>query len=522
MENLSRREKIFIMSAIACALLFASLNQTIVINALPTIVAQLNGAELFNWVFTIYMLTSSITAILVGKLSDLYGRKTFILVGIGFFLITSFLCGTSTTIGQLILYRGLQGIGGGMILSTSFAAVGDLFSPRERGRWQGFLSATFATSSILGPTIGGMIVDTWNWHYIFWVFLPVGVVAFSLIYKLFPTIQNTGNKKIDYLGSLLLTGTIAPFLLVFSLAGKDFSWISPQIIGLSGLSILSLVFFVRVEKRAANPILPLTLFRNKIFTLSSSINLLIGMGLFSCITFTPFFLQGVQGKDATTSSMIMIPIQLGLVFASFFTGQLLARTGKYKKLSILGLGLMLIGTLSMLDTTTHTTPLQTMLQLSVIGLGLGITFPIFSVTVQNAIPYEHLGTGTSSVQLFRQLGGTVGVSIMTMIMQGSPQSKFINEVSAAPNPSLPNSTVEMLSNPQVLMNPEKLHHVQSNLTPESQSLVQSILQQTKNTLLSSLHNVYLALAILVLIAFIIGFSVPEIELRTSNKRNQAS
>ncbi|SFX77126.1 drug resistance transporter, EmrB/QacA subfamily [Thermoactinomyces sp. DSM 45891] len=520
MEDLSRREKIFIMSAIACALLFASLNQTIVINALPTIVAQLHGAELFNWVFTIYMLTSSITAILVGKLSDLYGRKMFILVGIGFFLITSFLCGTATSIEQLIFYRGLQGIGGGMILSTSFAAVGDLFSPRERGRWQGFLSATFATSSILGPTIGGVIVDTWNWHYIFWVFLPIGFIAFLLISKLFPTIKSSGNKKIDYLGSILLIGTIAPFLLVFSLAGKDYPWLSPQIIGLSCLSILNLVLFIRTEKKAVNPILPLTLFRNKIFTLANSINLLLGMGLFSCITFTPFFLQGVQGKDATTSSVIMIPIQFGLVFASFFTGQILSRTGKYKKLSIFGLGLILVGILSMLGTATYTTSLQTMLQLSIIGLGLGITFPIFSVTIQNAIPYEHLGTGTSSVQLFRQLGGTVGVSVMTMIMQASPQNKFIGEVSAsaASNSGLPKSTVKLLRDPQILMNPEQLNQVQAHLTPESQSFMQSILVQTKDTLLTSLHHVYLGIGILILAAFIISFYIPEIELRTSNKR----
>lgn len=253
MEHLHLRQKITIMLAIMASLLFASLNQTIVGTALPVIVTELGGMEFFNWVFTIYMLTSSVTAILVGKLSDIYGRKVFILSGLGLFMIGTFLCGTSTTMTQLILYRGLQGFGGGLIMSTSFASVGDLFSPRERGKWQGLLAAVFGLSSVFGPTLGGYIVDHFDWHWVFWIFLPIGLIAFILILRLFPKTDVGEKKKIDYLGSLFLVLTIIPLLLAFTWAGNEYAWSSIQIVTLFSFSVLSLVAFLFTEKRAGKP-----------------------------------------------------------------------------------------------------------------------------------------------------------------------------------------------------------------------------------------------------------------------------
>lgn len=523
MEHLSKREKIIIMTAIASSLLFASLNQTIISNILPRIASQLAGMELFNWVFTIYMLTSSITAILVGKLSDQFGRKNFILGGIAIFLIGTFLCGTSTSIYQLIIYRGIQGFGGGMVISTSFAAVGDLFSPRERGRWQGFLSATFATSNILGPSIGGYIIDHFHWQYCFWIFLPVGIIAFILIAFLFPKTAKKENKAIDYLGSVFLSTTIIPLLLAFSWAGKDYSWSSLPIIGLLVGSLFSLLIFLYAEKKAQNPVLPLHLFQNAIFSLSNIVNLLLGIGMFSAIMFTPFFLQGVLQYNATKSSLMMMPLSLGLVFASFISGQMMSRTGKYKKLSIFGLSLMTIGMYSMYSIDSTTDAQSMFFHLLAIGCGLGSVFPIFSITIQNAVSYEHLGVATSSVQLFRQLGGTIGVSIMGTIFQTSMKTELATQGSSinpqihqAMNQPTISEQVAQLQDTQVLMNPDQLAQLKHAFPSDLQNVFDLLLNQLREALSISVNHVFLTTSIFLTIALLVGLFIKEIPLRTSN------
>src|SRR5690606_25392853 len=347
MEHLSKRKKITILIAIMVSLLFVSLNQTIVGTALPRIVADLGGMDLFNWVFTIFMLTSSVTAILVGKLSDLYGRKPFVLAGLTLFIAGSFLCGTADTILQLILYRGLQGFGGGMIMSTAFTSVGDLFPPRERGRWQGLMSASFGLAGVFGPTLGGYIVDHLEWHWVFCVFLPFGLVALVLIIRLCPSATDRRREKVDYVGSLFLTLTIVPMLLAFSWAGNRYDWLSFEILGLFGFTLIALAAFLWIEVRASSPVLPLDLFRNSIFTISNIVGLLTGMGMFGTIMYTPFFVQGVQGVSATSSGFIMMPMTLSMVIASTVSGQIISRTGRYKKLALFGLAVMAAGLFSM-------------------------------------------------------------------------------------------------------------------------------------------------------------------------------
>ncbi len=526
MEHLELRRKIIIMISIMAAMLFAALNQTIVGTSLPRIIADLGGIEYYSWVFTIFMLTSSITAILVGKLSDIYGRKPFILIGIGVFTVGSLLCGVSDSILELILYRGIQGFGGGMIMSTAFTAVGDLFSPRERGKWQGIMSSVFGLASVFGPTLGGYIVDHFHWHWVFWIFLPFGLVAFAAIYFLFPSVQRKEKESIDYTGSLLLTITVVPLLLSFTWAGNQYEWLSPEIIGLFGVTIVAFFLFIRTEKRVKSPVLPLDMFKNKVFTISNIIGLFLGAGMFGSIMYMPFFIQGVMGTSATKSGFVMMPLTLAMVAGSTISGQIITKTGKYKKLALLGLFIMASGMTSMHFMDTETTNMTATLNMILVGTGLGVTFPIFTLTVQNAVEHKYLGVSTSSVQLFRQLGGTIGVSIMGSVMNNTLADHF-SKNSQKLIASTPNVTPQMseqikeLANPQVLLKQEAVMSKFSNLPPESVVFLKQVMEILRESLSYALNGVFLTGALVIGTAWLLTFFfLKEIPLRTSNENKE--
>jgi EmrB/QacA subfamily drug resistance transporter len=524
LEHLEQRKKITIMIAIMAAMLFAALNQTIVGTALPRIIAELGGMEYFSWVFTIYMLASSITAILVGKLSDIYGRKPFILIGIGIFIVGSFLSGLSDTIIQLIIYRGIQGFGGGMIMSTAFTAVGDLFSPRERGRWQGIMSGVFGLASVFGPTLGGWIVDNADWHWVFWVFLPVGIIAFILIWMMFPAVERQAKEPVDYFGSLFLTLTIIPLLLAFSWGGTEYDWDSVQILGLFSATILSLIVFIMIERKVKSPVLPLNLFKNSIFTVSNVIGFILGAGMFGAIMYMPFFIQGVIGTSATASGLVMMPMTLSMVAASAIGGQFITKTGKYKAFALVGLFVMASGMVSMSFMDTDTTNAIAVINMIIVGVGLGIAFPIFTLTVQNAVEQKFLGVATASSQLFRQLGGTIGVAIMGTIMTTRMQDKMesLAKESGVDMGSMTNTDpalaegLKELQNPQVLMDPDKLDQIQASLPEQMQSLFTQLVDMLREALSYSLSGVFLVGAIVIGTGFLLTFFLKEIPLRQSN------
>ncbi len=529
MEHLNHRQKVTIMIAIMAAMLFAALNQTIVGTALPRIIAELGGMEYYSWVFTIYMLTSSITAVLVGKLSDIHGRKPFILWGIIVFVAGSFLSGLSADIFQLITFRGLQGFGAGMIMSTSFTAVGDLFSPRERGRWQGLMSATFGLASVFGPTLGGWIVDNADWHWVFWVFLPFGIVAYVLILKLFPVMKAQEKEPVDYFGSILLTTTIVPMLLAFTWAGNQYEWASAVIIGLFVSALASLFLFIAVEKRAASPVLPLSLFKNSIFTLSNIVGFILGAGMFGAIMFMPLFIQAVIGTSAAASGLIMMPLTLSMVAASALFGQLITKTGKYKGFAVVGLALMTAGMLSLSFMDVNTTNMTAVINMIVVGFGLGISFPIFTLTVQNAVEHKLLGTATAATQLFRQIGGTVGVSILGTVMSTRMTSKMEDLAQesglaqqgaglATANPEMAAKMGE-LQNPQALMDADKLAEIQASLPPEMHGIFQQMLEMLREALSYSLTGVFLTGAVIIGTAVVLTLFLKEIPLRMSNRGN---
>lgn len=517
MEELSFKKKVTIMVAVMATVLFVALNQTIVGTALPMIVADIGGIHYFNWVFTIYMLASSVTAILVGKLSDIYGRKRFILIGLLIFTIGSFLNGISDTIFQLIAFRAVQGFGAGMIMSTSFTAIGDLFPPRERGRWQGLMGASFGVASVFGPTLGGYIVDHFEWHWVFWVFLPVGVVAFALIWRLFPLTETQEKQRIDFAGAVCLTFTLVPLLLAFSWAGSVYAWASFPIIGLFMTSAVGLILFIVVEQRASAPILPLDLFRNSVFTISNVSGFFMGVGMFGTIMYMPVFIQGVMGVSATQTGFIMMVMTLSNVTGSAICGQLMTLTGKYKRFALFGLFMMASGLAAASLLHAQAATWLVVLDMMLFGFGLGVCFPIFTLTVQNAIPHRYLGVATSSAQLFRQMGGTVGVAVLGTVMN-TRMAMDVQQISALSDERLRElQHASDLTNPQVLMDHAQLAEIQERVPVHLQDVFIEVISQLRDALSHALNGVFMVGAGVMVCAFIIALFLKEIPLKTSNK-----
>lgn len=526
MEELSHKRKVTIMFAIIAAMFFSAINQTIVSTAMPKIIAILGGMEHYSWVITIYMLTSTIATVLVGKLSDIYGRKPFILIGIVIFIIGAFLTGLSRDIYDMIIYRGIQGIGAGIIMASVFTAVGDLFSPRERGKWTGVMMAVFGFSSVLGPTLGGWLVDHMEWKWLFWIFLPLGVVAFFMILSLYPKVPRRESEKIDYLGTLLLGLTIVALLLGFSLVnteinGKVLEWGSPEILALFAASIVLLALFIVVERKAVSPVLPLSLFKNDIITISNLIGFIMNAGMMGALVYLSFFVQGVEGISPTYAGYVTMPMSIAMVVLSTFVGRWITKTGKYKRYAVIGMPIMLAGMLIMAFMNSVWMAVVAMV---VFGVGLGVGMPVFSLTVQNAARPDELGVATASSQLFRNMGGTIGIAVMGTIMQTSLVSNMKKEAASSnidlgqiqADPQLAEQLAPFQS-PNVLMNHESLNESIQRLPEELQPLVNGMVETLRQALSDSLTTVFLSGSAILAIAIVLVLFLREIPLRTSNK-----
>lgn len=506
MNHLTAKQKVTIMIAIMTAMFFSAINQTIIGVAMPRIIASLGGMEYYTWVITIYLLTMAVATILVGKLSDIYGRKPFLLAGIGFFMVGAFLSGLSNTIFQLILFRGITGLGAGMIMSIAFTAVGDLYLPRERARWTGLMSGIFGISSVLGPLMGGYIVDHFDWHWVFWIFLPLGFLAFTMIFRLFPKVPRREGESIDYFGSLFLTITIVSLLLAFSLAGEGagkYAWSSWQILGLFGLTVLGLLAFIITETKVKTPVLPLSLFKNDIVTISNIAGFLLGMGMMGVMIYAPFFIQGVKGISPSGSGYIMMPMSLVMVFATTFAGNFMTKTGKYKGLAIVGLSITALG-IFLLSTITISTPIYIMISyLCIIGIGLGASMPVFSLTVQNAVSLQQLGVASASSQLFRSLGNTMGIGILGAIMSSRMTSSMKDMFTGNKGTELPPEQAKQLGqlmNPEILLDQPKLEQVQNALPADLQPVAAELVATVKNVFSDALTTTFLAGAVIMMVA----------------------
>jgi EmrB/QacA subfamily drug resistance transporter len=396
-------------------LLLASLDQTIVATALPTIVGDFGGIEHLSWVVTSYLLASTVVGPVYGKLGDLYGRKVVLQTAIVIFLVGSALCGLAQGMFELIAFRAVQGIGGGGLIVTTMAVIGDIIPPRDRGKYQGFFGAVFGVSTVLGPLLGGFFVDNLSWRWIFYVNLPVGGLALAVIAAAFHSRAAHVRHQIDYLGAALLASGLSSIVLFTSLGGTTWSWESSQIIGLMALGVVLLVAFVFVEARAAEPLVPLELFRNRVFTVTSAVGFIVGLALFGAVTYLPLYLQIVKGHSPTTSGLLLTPLMAGVLVTSIGSGQLISRFGRYKPFPIAGTALMTAAMLLLSRISVGMPTWQAAFLMVLLGFGLGMTMQVLVLAAQNAVPYGLLGVATSGSTLFRQVGGSIGVSIFGAI-----------------------------------------------------------------------------------------------------------
>jgi EmrB/QacA subfamily drug resistance transporter len=405
-----------IYAGLMVTLMLAALDQTIVATALPRIVSDLGGITQYSWVFTAYMLTSTVTVPLYGKLGDVYGRKNLFLFAIVVFLLGSALCGAATDMTQLILFRAIQGIGAGGLFPLSLAVIGNIVPPRDRGRWQGLIGAVFAAASILGPAVGGFIVDNASWRWVFLVNLPVGGLALVVISITMPRRAPQTAHTIDWLGAGLLAAGVGSLLMGLVWGGKDYPWTSGHVIGALVLAAALLTVFGLVERRAPEPILPFDILRNPIVAGSIACMALVGMAMFGTISYVPLFVQGVIGTSATSSGVVLTPLMLGAVTTSLVTGQLISRTGRYRWNVVFGPLVLATGMFLLSRMNVHTTNGEAARNMVIAGVGIGSMMQVFVISVQNAVSRAHIGSATALTQFSRQMGATIGVTVIGAIV----------------------------------------------------------------------------------------------------------
>ncbi|MFF7788951.1 DHA2 family efflux MFS transporter permease subunit [Streptomyces sp. NPDC007991] len=422
------------IGALLFGMLLAALDQTIVSTALPTIVSDLGGLDHLSWVVTAYLLAATAATPLWGKLGDQYGRKRLFQTAIVIFLVGSALCGTAQDMGQLIAFRAVQGLGGGGLLVLSMALVGDLVPPRERGRYQGLFGAVFGATSVLGPLLGGLFTEHASWRWVFYVNLPVGAVALAVIAAVLHIPRRATRHVIDYLGTFLIAAVATCLVLVASLGGTTWGWGSAQIVALAVLGVVLAAFFVAVERRAAEPVLPLKLFRVRTFTLAAVISFVVGFAMFGALTYLPTFLQVVHGISPTMSGVHMLPMVLGLLLASTASGQIVSRTGRWKVFPIAGTGVTTLGLLLLHQLDEHSSTAELSGFFFVFGLGLGLVMQVLVLIVQNAVPYEDLGVATSGATFFRSIGASFGVAVFGTVFAGRLGDQLTDAFRGTPLP----------------------------------------------------------------------------------------
>ncbi|MDQ0962221.1 EmrB/QacA subfamily drug resistance transporter [Streptomyces sp. B4I13] len=485
------------IGALLLGMLLAALDQTIVSTALPTIVSDLGGMEHLSWVVTAYLLASTAATPLWGKLGDQYGRKRLFEAAIVLFLIGSALCGMAQNMPQLIAFRALQGLGGGGLMVLSMAIVGDIVPPRDRGRYQGLFGAVFGATSVLGPLLGGLFTEHLSWRWVFYVNLPVGVVALAVIAAVLHIPRRSTKHVIDYLGTFLIASVATCLVLVASLGGTTWDWGSPQIVALVLLGALLAVAFVSVERRAAEPVLPLKLFRVRTFTLSAVISFIIGFAMFGAMTYLPTFLQVVHGVSPTMSGVHMLPMVVGMLLSSTGSGQIVSRTGRWKVFPVAGTAVTALGLLLLHRLDEHSSTAEMSVCFFVFGLGLGLVMQVLVLIVQNAVPYEDLGVATSGATFFRSIGASFGVAIFGTIFAARLGDKLADAFAGVRLP--PGVSADALES-----DPRGIAGLPSDLRP-------SVL----DAYASAITDVFLYAAPVAVVGFVLAWFLREDPLRAS-------
>jgi EmrB/QacA subfamily drug resistance transporter len=446
----THRQILVIMSGLMLGMFLASLDQTIVSTALPTIVGDFHRSDLLSWVITVYLLASTASTPLWGKAGDLFGRKRVFQLAIVVFLVGSALCGAAQNMYELIAFRGVQGIGGGGLISLVFAIIGDVISPRQRGRYQGYFGAVFGVSSVVGPLAGGFFVDNLSWRYIFYINLPLGILALIVTNRVLKLPLRTREAHIDWWGALLLVAGVSAMLLATQSGGKNYPWASWQIIGLFALGGLLLVGFGVREHLTVEPILPLELFRIQIFTVSNIVSFVSGIAMFGALAFLPQFLQLVHGVSATESGLLLLPLLLGVLSMSIGSGLYISRTGNYRWFPLAGTILVSLGLILLSRIGAHTSLAVIGVYILIFGAGLGLFMQVLTLVVQNAVPMRQLGVATSSVTFFRSMGGTIGASALGAVLTARLTSAFPRFLPANALSAGSDSVARLIQSPQAL------------------------------------------------------------------------
>jgi EmrB/QacA subfamily drug resistance transporter len=519
--SMEHGQKLQILGAIMLALFLGALDQTIVGTALPVIVTELSGLELITWVTTAYLLTSTVSVPFYGKLSDIYGRRPLLLIGVGIFLIGSILAGLSQTMEQLILFRGIQGIGAGALFPISLAVIGDLFTPAERGKYQGLFGAVFGISAIVGPALGGFITDAISWHWIFFINLPLGLISLAIIWRYLPTLRVAGaSRSLDYLGALVFT--IGVSLLLLGLSNKQFGeWTDLNVGGftLAGL-VLGAIFFV-IEARAAEPIVPPALFRNRTYAGSIVATFLTSFGFFGAIIFLPLWFQSVQGASPTESGYQILPLLVGLIGGATISGAVVSRTGKYKAILLGALALMGVALALMTQLRTDT-PLPVLwVWMFLAGLGIGPTFSVFTTVVQNAVPFDKLGVATANLTFFRQIGGSVGLAIVGTLFGSAFRDQIPTQLRARSTPEPFIAQFEQMSAQgsggfDIGGVGDLGATLRALLPPEAQPFVETLVGAIKDAFSLAIASTFWLGVGAVVLAFIATLAIAELPLRTTH------
>ncbi len=504
---LPTRRKVVIMLAVMVALFLAALDMTIWGVAAPKAVGDLGRLDLFAWPLTSYLLGSTVLVPIIGKLSDIYGRKPFLVTGILIFLVASLLCGIAGSMWELIGFRLLQGCGAAFIMANAFTVMGDYFAPAERPRWAGIVAGVFALASIIGPLVGGLLTDYLSWRWVFYINIPVGGVALLLTLVLVPWYHGEHREPVDWSGAMLLILAAAPLLLAFSLGGTQVGWADSPVVTCFIVAFAATALFFWLGRRKGNAgIVPLPMFRNRIYLLATICMFAVGIGMMGTMFALPFFLQGAQGISATNSGLVMLPTSVGVVLGSIVCGQIIARTGHYKPLAIIG-GIGTVAALFLLSRLTVDTNLNwTRLYMLMMGCSMGTLMPLYMLLVQNSLPFQLLGAGTAANQFFRQIGAAVGTALFgTLIVSG-----FSSRLTEA----FPTGLEQLKESPSLLLQPAGLARLADAIDTQSPGASEGVIATARVALAGPVTDVFLYASIVMIIAIVVGVMLPKVRFRT--------